>query len=349
MAKRPAAAAAYENPLIPNARLRQIYLAMARARILEKALPAARRGRGIGFGPGAAGAGQPAGRVARSQVAGTLGHEACLVSTSIDLGPRDLVSDALAGGVVEFLRGTALTEVLRAARADGLRDSRKPATAIRRKTGEAIHLGAATRLSGTPGAAERIWSALGAAAALKADATRARAEARSAGGTPSQAAVLVVYALPGEVTAALWRKALTSSAQQELPAVFVVLKAAGTRDGMSRPAKLPGVSAIALGCGVPGIAVDADDAVALYRVTQESIGRARAGGGAALIECVPFVVQGAAPTRKPANDAIAGLERYMLERGIATRTWIEREAKSFAKRVATSKAASKQHRSPVST
>ena len=38
--------------------------------------------------------------------------------------------------------------------------------------------------------------------------------------------------------------------------------------------------------GVPGIPVDGQDAVALYRVAQESIGRARAHGGAAVIEGV---------------------------------------------------------------
>jgi TPP-dependent pyruvate/acetoin dehydrogenase alpha subunit len=92
---------------------------------------------------------------------------------------------------------------------------------------------------------------------------------------------------------------------------------------------------------VPGIPVDADDAVALYRVAQESIGRARIGGGAALMECVPFVLDGLAGRRNAAPDGIAGLENYLLQRGVATRVWMGREAKSFAKRVAQEKAASK--------
>ena len=86
--------------------------------------------------------------------------------------------------------------------------------------------------------------------------------------------------------------------------------------------------------GVPGIAVDADDAVAIYRVAQESIGRARAGGGAALMECVPFAIEGAAAKRTAANDAVAGLERYLVQRGVATKAWMDREAKAFARRVA---------------
>ncbi len=94
------------------------------------------------------------------------------------------------------------------------------------------------------------------------------------------------------------------------------------------------MSALAQGCGVPAIVVDADDAVAIYRVAQESIGHARIGGGAALMECVPFVMEGAAGKVRVTEDAIAGLERHLVQRGIATRAWMEREAKAFAKRVA---------------
>ena len=66
--------------------------------------------------------------------------------------------------------------------------------------------------------------------------------------------------------------------------------------------------------------------------------RARARGGAALIECIPFLLSGAAGQRKPAEDAtdpIAGLEHYMLQRGVATRAWIEQAARSFARRLET--------------
>ena len=89
------------------------------------------------------------------------------------------------------------------------------------------------------------------------------------------------------------------------------------------------------------IAVDADDAVALYRVAQESIGHARIGGGPALMECVPFVLQTTESKRRPATDAITALERYLLQRGVASRAWIEREAKSFAKRAEVERTASK--------
>lgn len=304
------AGTAWENPLIPNARLRQIYLAMAQARTLEKTLPAAKRGRAIGL-------------VAKTTR--IFGLEACLVSAAADLGPGDLVSDALAGGVVEFLRGTALSEVLRPGKA--ARSSRRGA-GVR---GVALVCAAAARLPGATGSAERIWAALGAAAALKA-AAQVRVEDRAEGGTDTttgrQAGVVVVYTLPGEMKAITWKNTLRFSSDHELPIIFVILP---QRHGKL---KAGGVSALALGCGVPAIVVDADDAVAIYRVAQESIGHARIGGGAALMECVPFALRGTAGRVRVTGDAIAGLERYLVQRGIATRAWMEREAKAIAKLLA---------------
>lgn len=286
------AGAAWENPLTPNAKLRQIYRAMVRARTLARALPAGRRD--------------------------GLGLEACLVSASVDLGPGDLVSDAIGGGVVEFLRGAGLGAVLRPGKA---------------KRGPVADCGAATRLPGGMGIAERIWVALGAAAAVKAAGAQAKVEAKAAGTTAGESpkdtqVVVVVYVLAGEVSAAVWRKALTFAAKRELPVVFVVLPARGGKG------RAGGVIALAQRCRVPGIPVDADDAVAIYRVAQESIGHARIGGGGALIECVPFVLAGSAAKVRVTQDAIAGLEQTMVQRGVASRAWMDRAAKSFAKRIA---------------
>jgi TPP-dependent pyruvate/acetoin dehydrogenase alpha subunit len=294
--------AAWENPLIPNARLRQIYLAMLQARTLARVLPKRRADKT------------------------TLGLEACLVSPAVDLGPGDLVSDVLAGGVVDFLRGATLSEVLR------------PGSTAK-KRGVRADCGSAERLANPATVAERIWAALGAAAALKALAVSAKRNAAADSDSDSeaqQAGVVVVYVLPGEVPAALWQKTLTFAREKALPVLFVVLPAA-TASGT----RTVGVSAIALRCGLPGIPVDKDDAVAIYRVAQESIGHARIGGGAALMECVPFVVAGAGSTRSREADGIAGLERYIEQRGVAKRAWMDHEARSFAERAREEKRASR--------
>jgi TPP-dependent pyruvate/acetoin dehydrogenase alpha subunit len=296
--------ATFENPLIPHAKLRQIYVAILQARQLEKALPASRRGRGIGAG---------------AVSLGIAGLEACLVSPAISLEAGDLLSDAVSGGVVEFLRGAALGEVFRKPRTKG------------RSLGMIAGCGAAAALAGAPTAPERMWAAVGAGLALKAAneaAKKTKPVAEDEEAVEPKQSVVVVYVRPGEAAVPVWRSVLKFAADQVLPILFVVMPpAAGGK---------PGVGSLAGKCGVPGIPVDGADAVALYRVAQESVVRARMGGGAALIECVPYVLEG---SKAKGSDGIAGLQRYMVERGVATRTWVEREAKAFAKRLAAAKAA----------
>jgi TPP-dependent pyruvate/acetoin dehydrogenase alpha subunit len=323
-AKQADAKAAWENPLIPNARLRAICHAMTLVRTLEKSLPAAKRARTIGLG-------------AKRET--TVGLEACLVSTAADLGPGDLVSDALAGGTLEFLRGTALSEILQSGNAVGPGKRRKRVRSTAGEYGAAGQLPtAAGRLPGAADATERIWAALGAAAALKTAAARARAEDKTEdsveGGTARQAGVVVVYVMAGELSDLLWKRILRFSVDHELPVIFIVLQKVQGRDDKVRTASVGGVNALALHCGVPAIVVDSDDAVAIYRVAQESIGHARIGGGAALIECVPFVLKEVAGKSGVKTDAIAGLEQTLVQRGVATRAWMVREAKLFAKRLA---------------
>lgn len=311
MATTAEAEAAYENPLIPNANLRQIYGAMARARLLGKALAKRRRGKGA------------------------VGLEACLVSTSVDLGQDDFVSDAVMGGTVDFLRGTMFEPTLggtvQALRETTLESVLRPDDKARRR-GLKADCGAPMRLPAVPGNEARLWSAMGIALALKARHTHGRVE--TSADAARRNGVVVVYARPGEGSPALWRKVLAFAAEHLLPALFVVLPATQRR-GVNAKATTPGaMSAVSHRHGVPGMAVDANDAVALYRVAQEAIARARIGGGAALMECVPFLLEGTKQLPQTLADAIEELERYMLGRGVATRRWMEREAESCAKRIA---------------
>ena len=79
----------YENPLVPNAKLKQMYVAMAEARVLDEHVAgSAKRGKGANGRRGAKGS--KTGR----ELGSIRGQEACRVSTAIDLGPGDLVSDS---------------------------------------------------------------------------------------------------------------------------------------------------------------------------------------------------------------------------------------------------------------
>ncbi|HEY5055119.1 MAG TPA: thiamine pyrophosphate-dependent enzyme [Acidobacteriaceae bacterium] len=293
MSKKPAA---HENPLIPNARLKQMYRAILRAHLLGQALPPAQR-------------------------ALTAGREAALVSTSIDLTSRDLVLDAVAGPVLDFLRGAPLHSALRA----------------RSKSSARVFAdcGTPSRLAAIADPATRIQAAVGAAAALKSSALLARKDAKQSENAHDSAVVLSI-SVSGEVPADIWKSALSHSAQHDLPIIFLVLPAQVTTRTARRSLKTPDLRAIAYRAGVPAIPVDAADPVALYRVAQESIGHARIGGGPALIECVAFP---AAASRK--STAVAHIEQYILERGIASQRWIDGESVAFAKKLHQTKHASK--------
>jgi TPP-dependent pyruvate/acetoin dehydrogenase alpha subunit len=267
----------FDNPLIPNARLRQMYLAMLRTRLLEESLPAKQR-------------------------AWTTGLEACLVAPAIGLDAGDLVVDAISGPVVRFLRGSSLESIA----SPGKRSRRSALFA---------EAGQASSLPAPAGSAERLWAALGAAAAMRMAGWR----------EDGQRGVAAVYLKPGEGSPALRRSVFGYAAEHLLPMLFIVLPAA-----QQGAAAVIGKAAHA--AGIPVMGVDRDDAVALYRVAQESIGRARAGGGPAVIECVPYVIEGARKRQQTA-DPVGVIERYILDRALVTPEWIARERRALASRL----------------
>ena len=92
--------------------------------------------------------------------------------------------------------------------------------------------------------------------------------------------------------------------------------------------KVPDISVKAQAYGFPGITVDGNDVVAVYRVAQEAITRARRGHGPTLIECKTYRWYGhseidPAKYRDPeeverwkAKDPIANMEKRLIEEGI---------------------------------
>jgi hypothetical protein len=282
------AAAAYENPLIPNARLRQMLAVIDRLHTVESALPARRR-------------------------SGALTREAALVAPAIGLAPGDLLSDALHGPALRFLRGTALHIALAPADA-------KPS----RRRGILAECGPARLLPFLSSASDRLLAAIGAAQALQAN----------SGQADSTRSVVVAYIRSGEAESALLRRVFQLAAEQSLPILFVALQPSGPYHSRSSNGTLSSLSHRA---GVPGIATDASDAVAIYRVAQESLGRARAGGGPALIECVPFILANPSKSRtEQTASAVAAIEHYILARSILTPEAIARDRRQFARELAKS-------------
>jgi TPP-dependent pyruvate/acetoin dehydrogenase alpha subunit len=87
--------------------------------------------------------------------------------------------------------------------------------------------------------------------------------------------------------------------------------------------------------GVPGIPVDAGDAVALYRVAQESMGRTRGGDGPVLIECVGYRADGR--DRAAAVDPLAQMQAFLLNRKVCTKAWLDGAAENVRKQIAGAK------------
>ena len=159
-------------------------------------------------------------------------------------------------------------------------------------TGPGLEVHGGPRRLATVGVgADRLLAALGAANALRVQGARR---------------LVLAYVAVDELSATAWRRVLGLAGGAELPVIFVVLPGSEAK----RQGRL---SDRAQGWGVPGMPVDAADAVALYRVVQESVLRARGGDGPALLECVRWRPAG----QETRVDAIEAMRRLLILRGVA--------------------------------
>jgi acetoin:2,6-dichlorophenolindophenol oxidoreductase subunit alpha len=280
----------YENPLVPNKKLQQMFVAMAEMRALDEHIAGLQR------------------KVkARKRLDSTRGEEACRVSMAIELGPGDLVSDSQAGVAMGLLAGAKVGSLL------------EHVTAIHshsKKPGAVAGNGLAGRqLPWIEDAGDRLRMALGAALSFR---------------TLKRGNIVVTYVRHGEVANRTWREVLGLAAKFELPVIFVVLPAATGSGKKRRDAE--GLSAKARSYGLPGIPVDAADAVALYRVAQESTGRTRGGGGPVLVECVANPAEG---RRSTAVDPLAQMRGFLLSRKVCSEAWMDRAADGLHRQLKT--------------
>jgi TPP-dependent pyruvate/acetoin dehydrogenase alpha subunit len=204
--------------------------------------------------------------------------------------------DLQAGGVMDHLLGAKLPDVVRSL--DAGTGGKKKAVAKAAKKELAIYL---------EDAEERLFAGMGAALLLK-----------------KTWGKVVIFIKDREASNGALRRALTLAAKRELPVVVVALAKPGEGLGKSD------VSRIAHRCRVPCIAVDSTDAIALYRVAQESLERIRNGGGPALIECVAFNVKS---EQRVTADPVEQMRRYLLERKLGTEAWINGVKKRFTTRL----------------
>lgn len=104
------------------------------------------------------------------------------------------------------------------------------------------------------------------------------------------------------------REALKLAGSGKLPVVYVIKN---SDDGAAHAPHLKPVSLLARYGGFPGVIVDGQDVVAVWRVAQESVHRARNGGGPTLIDC----------RMDAARDPLAHMEHYLRKRNLWEEAW----------------------------
>ena len=143
-------------------------------------------------------------------------------------------------------------------------------------------------------ATDRLLCAVGAAMAVK----------RTKAGH-----IVMAYVNAGNLSKPDWKRVVAAGGRSNLPLILVVTP---TKSSTSPSAP-----------GIPVIPVDAGDAIALYRVAQESILRARSEGGMVVIDCVAM-----------GADPVKILGRQLITKGIATERWIKNVEEHFCQTLA---------------
>ena len=142
--------------------------------------------------------------------------------------------------------------------------------------------------------------------------------------------VVVTMADDGLAALGFWHEAASMAAQQRLPIVFVVENCVQSHVNGSSPVNSDeDLRDRAEAYGFPGITVDGNDIVAVWRVTQESIHRARSGAGPTLIECRTWRWHAEADQHSTArlaksrreHDPLHHMEHYMKKRSLWKPAW----------------------------
>src|SRR5215813_3525746 len=149
----------------------------------------------------------------------------------------------------------------------------------------------------------------------------------------------VVVAFSGDDSTALgsWHEAVDFAVTHKLPIVHVVQSDVWTEPPDPRLlVALKGMDNVGSDNGIPTLTVDGNDVVAVYRVVQEAIRRAREGYGPALIECktqrwpAPATVSPMAERGSElSDDPISRMETYLKQKRLWSEAWKQRLVKSF--------------------
>ena len=137
----------------------------------------------------------------------------------------------------------------------------------------------------------------------------------------------------GATNTGSFHEALNLAALWNVPLVFVCQNNLyGEKTPVRESMKVEHISDRAVAYGVPGVRVDGNDPDACFRILEEAVERARAGGGPSLVECVTYRFRGhslgdsmtymPAEERREAeaNDPVPAYGRELLAAGVLSET-----------------------------
>lgn len=293
---------------ISDEKLKQLYSTMLKCRMLEeKARMLFKQGKFAG------------------NYYAAVGQEATEVGCAIDLKPEDTVAPSHRDFIANFIKGTPLNLMYsqlyaRTASPDKGRSS--PA-----------HCGYAPLNIITPAStiAAQLNIGTGVALAYK---------------MQKKPFIAMAFSGDGSTSLGFWHEALNFAGVQNLPIVYVIQNNRWAESvNINLQTKVEDLSVKAQAYGFPGITVDGNDVVAVYRVAQEAIHRARTGGGPTLIECKTYRWYGhseidPAKYRSPeeveewkAKDPIPRMQDYLKKKNLWSDAWKQKVQDDFNKEI----------------
>jgi len=156
--------------------------------------------------------------------------------------------------------------------------------------------------------------------------------------------VVLGYMGDGATSSTDFHCALTFAGVHKVPAIFFCQNNQfAISVPFSKQTASAGIAVKAVAYGMPGVAVDGNDVLAVYRVTREAVERARSGGGATLIEAITYRQEGHSSSDDPtryrdaeahaawmAKDPVRRYRNFLELEGLVTEELdrqIEEEAK----------------------
>jgi pyruvate dehydrogenase E1 component alpha subunit/2-oxoisovalerate dehydrogenase E1 component alpha subunit len=169
---------------------------------------------------------------------------------------------------------------------------------------------------------------------------------------------VIGYMGDGATSSSDFHTALTFGAVHKVPCVFFCQNNQWAISvPFSKQTASDGIASKAVAYGLPGVAVDGNDVLAVFQATREAAERARAGGGPTLIEAITYRQEGHSSSDDPtryrdakthaewmARDPIDRYRLFLTERGLIDDT-LDGEIEAWAK-VAVNEAISVAEASP---